>query len=260
MDRDSKSLRHLPSGGEEFEAERRKDLAGGIEKKGAHKKREDFQFTGEDGGFVSTCPFKDANKLGETLKHKQSTESQEATVQAKANLEVALLIKPQWCRKIFEKGKIWEIRGQPCNKRTRFAIAASTTGMLVGEATLINCLKVGKINKNTGKLMPWSNRHKHKKEFIGQRCNLKKHQIADLGTVTYSKVYAWVLDNVVQYKKPLPYKHPQGAIKWVKLCQGYLYAVQKTFCFLVVPPPPLMSASNFFHRTSSITPHPKCYH
>ena len=44
-----------------------------------------------------------------------------------APLDRALVIKPEWCEQIFAHGKRWEIRGEPCNRRGRFAIAESGT-------------------------------------------------------------------------------------------------------------------------------------
>ena len=160
---------------------------------------------------------KDASKVVAVLKcGKQSTDSQDATVQAEANIQDALLIKPEWCQQIFEKGKIWEIRSSVCRKLgCRFAIAESQSGTLVGEATVINCLKVGRLSKKTQQLKRWSK--KHKSDFIGRKENFHKHRIADLNIVKYQEVYAWVLDGVVRYKQPVPYTHPQGAVKWVKL-------------------------------------------
>ena len=33
----------------------------------------------------------------------------------------------------------------------------------------------------------------------------------------YKKVYAWVLKGVIKYTTPIKYRHPAGAIIWVKL-------------------------------------------
>ena len=33
----------------------------------------------------------------------------------------------------------------------------------------------------------------------------------------YKKVYAWVLKGVIKYRTPIKYRHPAGAIIWVKL-------------------------------------------
>ena len=33
----------------------------------------------------------------------------------------------------------------------------------------------------------------------------------------YEGLYAWVLEDVVKFKNPVPYKHPFGAVTWVTL-------------------------------------------
>jgi len=35
--------------------------------------------------------------------------------------------------------------------------------------------------------------------------------------IGYEDLYAWVLEDVVPFKKPVPYKHPSGAVTWVTL-------------------------------------------
>ena len=30
-------------------------------------------------------------------------------------------------------------------------------------------------------------------------------------------IHIWFMDNVIRYDKPIPYKHPRGAVIWVKL-------------------------------------------
>ena len=56
----------------------------------------------------------------------------------------ALVIKETWCKKIFGSTKTWELRGAPTHKRGRIAIAQSKTNLLVGEATLVDCVPVGR--------------------------------------------------------------------------------------------------------------------
>ena len=130
---------------------------------------------------------------------------------------MALVIKRKWCDQIFDHGKVWEIREERCNKRGRFAIACSGTGALVGEARMVNCLRVGRIDQDTGALVPYSNTKEDCELFIGKPEHFPKHRINDLKEIQYSTVYAWVLDEAVRYTTPVPYVHPQGAIKWVDL-------------------------------------------
>eukprot|EP00438_Fugacium_kawagutii_P018008 Skav223294 [mRNA] locus=scaffold2998:131354:133662:+ [translate_table: standard] len=148
---------------------------------------------------------------------------------------VALVIKKRWCDKIFEGGKIWEIRGTPLTKRGRICIAQSKSKMLVGEVEVVDCLKVGR--KVDGRLVPWSLAAEDVRNFIGAPENLPKHCVEDLNWVPYSKamrgaewglvglsgadpVFAWVLDKKLRYEQPEPYRHKPGCIQWVKLEPG----------------------------------------
>lgn len=36
-------------------------------------------------------------------------------------------------------------------------------------------------------------------------------------SLDYNKTYAWVLKNAQRLPKPVPYKHPSGAVIWVNL-------------------------------------------
>lgn len=38
----------------------------------------------------------------------------------------------------------------------------------------------------------------------------------------YVKTYKWLLRNPVTFEKPIPYKHPSGAIVWVNLPEDFL--------------------------------------
>ena len=100
----------------------------------------------------------------------------------------ALVIKKTWCEKIFGSTKTWELRGAATNKRGRICIAQSKTSLLVGEATLTNCLRVGRVEK--GRLVPWSSSKTDKKNFLGSAENLEKHCVEDLGVLKYRQVYA----------------------------------------------------------------------
>lgn len=128
---------------------------------------------------------------------------------------VALVIKKQWCEKIFEGTKIWEIRGTALAKRTRICIAQSKSKSLIGEVDIVDCLQVGRMEN--GQLIPWSDSEWHQQNFIGAEENLPKHCIEDLSCIAYSKIYAWVLDNKQRYDKPKPYRHKTGCITWVRL-------------------------------------------
>merc|ERR1712146_119406 len=92
--------------------------------------------------------------------------------------------------------KTWEIRGTTTKVRQVVRLAQSGSGMLVGEARAMDCLRLDPASL-----------HLH----------AEKHCIKDLSIVTYRKVFAWVLQDATRYDQPKPYKHPQGVIMWVRL-------------------------------------------
>jgi hypothetical protein len=166
-------------------------------------------------GFACTTSSKDAEKVVLLPARKNSAAMKGGTSASKL-MNRALLIKKHWVDQIFDDGKVWEIRGERCMKRGRFCIAQSQSGLIMGEATMVDCLKVGKLRD--GKLGPYSK--SNKKHFIAKECNMPKHQIADMSMVTYPKVFAWVLRDAIRYNSPLPYQPQQGCVKWVTLPPG----------------------------------------
>lgn len=108
-----------------------------------------------------------------------------------------LVIRPFWANKILLGEKVWEIRGSRTHKRGKIGIIISGTSKVWGTVDLVDCIPcpVGIFNTN-----------------------IDKHRIEDLsGAFRYNQTWAWVLENPVKYDEPVPYKHPQGAVIWVKL-------------------------------------------
>ncbi|CAE7403305.1 unnamed protein product, partial [Symbiodinium sp. CCMP2456] len=95
----------------------------------------------------------------------------------------ALTIKPQWCRKILDGSKVWEIKGQNCKKhlRERICIAESGSGKLLGEMTVCDSFKITREDLE-------ANRH--------------LHRIDDLSIIKYSNIYAWVIEDVEACQNP----------------------------------------------------------
>ena len=75
-------------------------------------------------------------------------------------------------------------------------LAESGSGLLRGQARITDCLRI---------------------DLDDMAKHTEKHCIVDLAHVTYPKIYAWVLKDVKKHAVPKPYKHPHGAIAWVKL-------------------------------------------
>lgn len=108
----------------------------------------------------------------------------------------ALIIKNPWIDYILSGQKSWEIRGCSTKKQGTIELIQSKSGLVVGCCKIIDCIKLDlEIYKNS----------------------VDKHCINNIKKLPYKTTYAWVLSNPVKYEKPRPYKHPKGAVIWVKL-------------------------------------------
>ncbi len=108
----------------------------------------------------------------------------------------SLIIKKEYLDKILSGEKLWEIRGSRTNKRCTIGLIQSGSGKIIGECKLIDC--IGPLTKEEYII----NKNKH--------CSLNTN-------LKYAKTYAWILKDAKRYKKEIPYKHPKGAIIWVKV-------------------------------------------
>lgn len=108
----------------------------------------------------------------------------------------AIPIMEPWIDMILIEVKTWEIRSKNTLKIGPVALIRSGSGTVVGTANLSEVILLSrKLCQNNARKMGMT-----KPEALG--C---------IGE------YAWVLENVVKFKKPVPYKHPRGAITWVTL-------------------------------------------
>lgn len=108
-----------------------------------------------------------------------------------------LVIASPYIDWILDGHKCWEMRSQATLFRGEFALIKKGSGLIVGIATLDDCLPPIK----TKDLPSFVDKHR----------------------VDYSKdvklaawCVPWVLGDV-QKINPVPYNHPRGAVKWVKL-------------------------------------------
>ena len=111
----------------------------------------------------------------------------------------ALLIRRPWIDKILEGKKTWELRGSRTLVRGQIGLIASGTGTVIGVCDLVDCvgpLTIEQFRKDSRK--------------AGLRPS-------DVSLGYYRQTYAWVLKNARRLERPIPYKHPPGAIIWVKL-------------------------------------------
>jgi len=110
----------------------------------------------------------------------------------------ALLIRHPWIDKILDGEKTWEMRGSKTSIRGTIALIPSGSGTIIGLCDVVCCigpLSANMYRKNAAK--------------AGERPSEAKSR--------YRTTYAWVLANPRYLKKPVPYKHPSGAVIWVIL-------------------------------------------
>ena len=111
----------------------------------------------------------------------------------------ALLIRHPHIDKILDGKKKWEIRGSATSVRGMIGLIASGSGTVIGVCDLVDCVgpltaeEYGENAKNAG-ILPSE---------------------ATLGY--YRQTYAWVLENPRYLNRPVPYRHPSGAVIWVRL-------------------------------------------
>jgi hypothetical protein len=108
----------------------------------------------------------------------------------------ALIIKKHWIDYILDNKKTWEIRGCNTKIRGQIELIQSGSGLVVGSCNIIDCKEIV--------LEEYAN-------------SIDKHCITDTTTLPYKKTYAWIIANAKRYETPRPYRHPNGAIIWVKL-------------------------------------------
>lgn len=110
-----------------------------------------------------------------------------------------LIIKQKWLNKILHNGKCLEIRGSNTTKRGLIGLAESGTSLVKGTCTLSNSFPI----KNEDQ---WEELKELHQVDISWEELLKR----------YKHPFAWELRNIEAFKLPRPYKHPQGAVIWVK--------------------------------------------
>jgi hypothetical protein len=110
-------------------------------------------------------------------------------------MERALIIKKEWLDKIFDEGKTWEMRSMRTNVRGKIGLIESGTGLIIGEAILVAC---------SHNPIPADDRY------------FEHHKVSDVELLKKWK-YAWCLLDAKRFDEPIPYKHPKGAVIWVKL-------------------------------------------
>ena len=121
-------------------------------------------------------------------------------------IERALIVDTPWILHILDDQpgwsgrKTWEMRSRATKVRGPIGLIQSRTGTIVGVTEVSGC---------EGPLAPET-----------MLANVGRHRIPDdmirSGAVAKWN-HAWVLSGSARLAKPIPYKHPQGAVIWVTL-------------------------------------------
>lgn len=108
-----------------------------------------------------------------------------------------LIIKEPWIDLILKGEKTWEIRSSHTKIRGEIYLIKSGTGHIFGKVNVVDSIK---LTPDTY----FNSVDKHK---------IENHQ----NKMPYKNTHAWVLEDPVLFKEPIPYKHPQGAVIWVNM-------------------------------------------
>jgi hypothetical protein len=108
----------------------------------------------------------------------------------------ALQIMKEPIDKILAGTKTWEIRGTTTSRRGPIGLIQSKTGHIVGTCEVVDVigpLSLDDLQRNEAR--------------TGSRPD----------QLYYQKTYAWVLRNAHRLAVPIPFRHPHGAVIWIKL-------------------------------------------
>jgi hypothetical protein len=110
----------------------------------------------------------------------------------------AVPIRTPYVDWILDGKKTWEIRSRSTNIRGRVALIRSKSLTVVGTCEIVDV--VGPLSE----------------EDVRRHARRKMNLSPD-DAYGAEGCYAWVLEDVRRLKTPVPYKHPSGAVTWVKL-------------------------------------------
>ena len=110
-----------------------------------------------------------------------------------------LIVKKKWADLILSGEKTGEMRSLRRNMRGTIGIIESGTGTIIGECRLHACSDMS---------------HMTADELY--RMYLSNHCVNDVTALRrWNK--AWHIDRAFRYEKPIPYKHPKGAVIWINV-------------------------------------------
>ena len=121
----------------------------------------------------------------------------------------ALVIMPGPMRLILDGPKSWEIRRGRCLIRELIGLIESGSGKVIGVAELHNC--VGPLTRKL-------------RIHNARKMGITVAQASERWPTDY---YAWVLRGRQRLGTPVPYKHPNGVVRWVPLSRATEAAIRR---------------------------------
>jgi hypothetical protein len=112
----------------------------------------------------------------------------------------ALLIRKPWIDKILDGSKTWEIRGRRSHKRGLIGLVESGSGTVIGTAKL------------TGVVAPLA-----LPQLISNASKAGLTRGEARQGLPYKDTFAWIIEDARRLVAPVPYRHPPGAVIWVRL-------------------------------------------
>jgi hypothetical protein len=125
----------------------------------------------------------------------------------------ALVIMPEPMHRILDGSKSWEIRRGRCLFHELIGLIESGSGLVVGVAELTGC--IGPLTR----------------EMRMRNARRMGITVAEASRRWPTDYYAWVLRKRRRLAKPVPYKHPNGVVRWVPLSAAIELAVRKQLTF-----------------------------
>lgn len=122
----------------------------------------------------------------------------------KARVTRGLIVRADPLERILAGTKTWEVRGHRTHLRGTIALIEAGSGRVTGTAKLVDvigpmsALAISKHSRKTG--------------------------YPDL-PVSYREYFAWVLESPRRLSKPVRYRHPAGAVVWVRMNESVVAAI-----------------------------------
>jgi hypothetical protein len=113
-----------------------------------------------------------------------------------------LIIASPWVEAVAAGRKAWELRGGRVRFRERIALIRAGGNCVVGTAVVSDCL--GPMTAR--QLARARDRH-----------GVEPRRLAAFARAYDDQVYAWVLTDARELARPVTFRFPRGAVKWVKL-------------------------------------------